>query len=181
MDNGILGGVLGTPISPPAMRDKIVDQIFDPKSENAQSGKAVAEALNTKMDTFGDVIVKDLKDGTFNITLNLSNENTPIVRDLIIEGVYENLKMNGVTFIDIMNADVQTGQISSGSTITAEVGMFSLTPTTDKSAENMLTNKGYVDDSIGNIEHALDTVVGDIESALDSIIAIQEQLIGGAE
>ena len=47
MDNEIIGGVTGTPIAPGAMRERIVDQTYNPESENAQSGKAVAEALKT--------------------------------------------------------------------------------------------------------------------------------------
>lgn len=47
MDNEIIGGVTGTPIAPGAMRERIVDQTYEPESENAQSGKAVAEALKT--------------------------------------------------------------------------------------------------------------------------------------
>lgn len=46
MDNTvIIGGTTTTPLSVDAINEKIVDQDYNPESEHAQSGKAVAEAL----------------------------------------------------------------------------------------------------------------------------------------
>ena len=54
----------------------VIDQTYDPTSENAQSGKAVAEAVETKMDSFGTVSPDK---GT--ITLNGECSGTRIVSE----------------------------------------------------------------------------------------------------
>lgn len=40
-----MGGVTTTPLATNTIKKEITDQTYNPKSENAQSGKAVAEAL----------------------------------------------------------------------------------------------------------------------------------------
>jgi hypothetical protein len=143
----------------------VADQTFNPSSTNAQSGIAVAEGIKGEVDKFGIMTINDLKDGTFNKRLDFSDPNiTPIVRNLTIASVYEKIEFETPALIQGLNTTIYFQVIESTS------GVYSDRPTTDMSSDNMLTNKGYVDGKIG-----------DIESALDSIIAIQEQLIGGAE
>ena len=45
----IMGGVTATPIAFDAIKESITDQTYNPESKNAQSGKAVAEALATEV------------------------------------------------------------------------------------------------------------------------------------
>lgn len=42
----IVGGVTTTPMAVSAIKENITDQKYNPESEYAQSGKAVAEALS---------------------------------------------------------------------------------------------------------------------------------------
>lgn len=49
--------------------NKSVDQSYNPQSENAQSGKAVAEALADKMDKFGEVENSTEQGGTTRINM----------------------------------------------------------------------------------------------------------------
>ena len=51
------------------MTDVIVDQVYNPESENAQSGKAVAEAVADKMDKFGEVENSTEQGGTTRINM----------------------------------------------------------------------------------------------------------------
>lgn len=50
-----------------------IDQTYDPTSKNAQSGKAVAEAVATKMDKFADVTIEN--DGMINKKFILDTPN----------------------------------------------------------------------------------------------------------
>lgn len=52
----------------------VIDQEYNPESENAQSGTAVAEAVADKMDKFGEVDDSD----EFDTTVTLSAENSTV-------------------------------------------------------------------------------------------------------
>lgn len=65
-----------------------IDQTYDPESENAQSGKAVAEAVAPKMDKFADVTIEKQGDKIKKVLLDVikntkANDNTSLVFEII--------------------------------------------------------------------------------------------------
>jgi hypothetical protein len=122
---------------------------YNPESYNAQSGKAVAEAISGKMDKFGEV--------------KTNNAPRPNGKEVIADTAILIGAKSSTCFLS------QTGGAAGiysypydGSLNILEVG----TPSDDD--VYAAANKLYVD-----------TAIGSIETALDSIIAIQNQLIGG--
>lgn len=74
-DNIIYGGAVVTPIAPEAIRETIVDQRYDSNSENAQSGIAVAEALNK---------VAVIVNKTDTIITTADNESSFVKNDVVV-------------------------------------------------------------------------------------------------
>ena len=65
-----------------------VDQTYTPESENAQSGKAVAQAVATKTDKFADVTIEKQNDKIKKVLLDVirntkANDNTSLVFEII--------------------------------------------------------------------------------------------------
>lgn len=123
----------------PWKNKKTADQAYDPESENAQSGKAVAQAVSGKMDKFGKVEIDEgytaiTADTDFEL-MSKNNCSTIMVDDNVLSFMADKIYITGL-----------------------------VDPTDDTEA----ANKKYVDN-----------LVGDINTALDSIIAIQNELIGG--
>lgn len=140
-------------------RDAVTDISYNPQSENAQSGKAVAEAIGNKQDKFADVTVD--RDGNVLLTpkkdlqIAANNDNGSVAlvgKSVTLYGDYTNLH-GLVSVLGVLDFGYGNGRISN-------LG--------EPRADNDAVNRAYVDTAIGNIE-----------TALDSIIAIQEQLIGG--
>lgn len=129
----------------------VVDQTYDPNSTNAQSGKAVAEALKNidvsdKMDKFGTVKKSGNNGQTIQLdTLTYLNDSNG-----------QTVAMIGMS-TDELNLNKNLGMMNKKITNLGN-------PTTDTDA----VNKNYVD-----------TAIGSIDSALDSIIAIQNSILGG--
>ena len=128
----------------------IVEQTYNSESENPQSGKAVAEAINTKMDKFGEVTADENGNVTINnnCDLNLKSNNY-----LVFEGKNGLILKTGLMSISANNIDFLNAHLCN----LAE----------PENASDAVT-KNYVD-----------TKIGDIESALDAIIALQNSIIGG--
>lgn len=58
----IIGGVTTTPIAFKTIKENITDQTYSPTSENAQSGKAVAQAIAKLDNTLTQKVDKNLGD-----------------------------------------------------------------------------------------------------------------------
>lgn len=107
----------------------IIDQIYNPESENAQSGIAVAEAVQTKMDKFGEVTQNETSTTIDNDgDLNLKSNNY-----LVLEGG------NGL----ILKGDLITLNSNHINVLGAHLSNLA-EPEDAKDA----ANKGYVDDAI---------------------------------
>jgi hypothetical protein len=127
-----------------------VDQTYNPESSNAQSGKAVAEALKD-IDISGiDVSNKMDK---FGLVFFLANEKDPSKIDK--------------TYLGIDSPELILSQIIEESGEDTSVILKGVS-TPSNASNDAVANKGYVD-----------TAIGDIDSALDSIIAIQNSILGG--
>lgn len=134
-----------------------VDQVYDPVSSNAQSGKAVAPVLQKKLAKWqpnteykvGDVVVGKLFMGYSEVT------NILVCKKVHTSGAE---MMDTVTAVDYWTFEQVVAE-SSNSAVTDGIG-------------NIIT------DTYATKEE-LNTAIGDIETALDGIIAIQNELIGG--
>lgn len=118
-----------------------IDILFNPESENAQSGKAVADALTNVMDKFGEVITTDYGDHTETEVKFNSNRN-------FIKGNGELNIFSDRTIIE--NCFLKDGKLRSNVDISFEtdtgdrINILSPTPHFDLH----VTNKKYVDDAI---------------------------------
>ena len=148
-----------------------VDQTYNPESENAQSGVAVTEALNTKMNKTGSAITGEEEIQLSHITEDEGMEYQASIK-VNNDGITLSAPSSFYNSIDIIGSRVEMYSSYFGTYIhgnelyeESKVRIEDLVePTKDGDAVNL----GY-----------LNTQLGDIETALDSIIAIQETLIGG--
>ena len=116
------------------------DPTYNPESENAQSGKAVAEAVGNKMDKFGDVAVNDsqvvlyVDDGSKTFRIETTQAGTTIVSggQLIL-----NDKGGGVIFSGVSDIDFQHRK---------------LTNVADPAENADAATKGYVRQALGLTE-----------------------------
>ena len=133
----------------------VADQTYNPESSNAQSGKAVAEALenidvsgidiSNKMDKFGNVIP-----GGNTTTVEVSTDG----KDFTLDGGVNTLTLNAMR-VNINNGVY--GVFSGGNeVISADYGNLKLrrliAPTDDTDA----VNKKYVDEAVKNIDVGVD-------------------------
>lgn len=129
----------------------VVDQTYKPESPNAQSGKAVAEAVDNVypfvQDKFSDTVM-------ISQTLGIDG----VTGKYFIFDEYENVYEE--TYAD--NFEVGFNRIVGNNKVDVPVVVGAPTK------RNHSATKEYVDG-----------LVGDIETALDNIIAIQNELIGG--
>ena len=144
-----------------------INQTYNPVSSNAQSGKAVAEALknidisgidvSNKMDKFGRVVNEA---SATKVIVSEDGKNFILYSD----GSLIEIECAGFA----VNCGMLRFKASDYEVISTEDGSLKLTrlvaPTNDTDA----VNKNYVD-----------TAIGSIDSALDSIIAIQNSILGG--
>ena len=156
----------------------VVDQTYNPESENAQSGKAVAEA------------VKDFVKNT-----DYANEETAGVVKVATPTQYFSqgiiIDKFGTLKIDYANED-DIDREAINKPITPQFLKYAVKSVGDG---YYVTEKklGYVEDRISETDQRLTSEIliereridflnenlGDIETALDNIIAIQNSLIGG--
>ena len=143
---------------------KTADQKYNPESENAQSGKAVAEAISNKMDKFGEVEVTDVETLLRVLTdaFEIDGKSHLILKggQLRFESGDGTIKIIGGNFSTNENEFSFVDGETFGIRIPINVGE-------PQKAEHAAT-KYYVDNLVGNIENAL-----------DNIIEIQNSLIGG--
>lgn len=152
MDKTIYGATTATP-TPLG----VADQTYNPESINAQSGKAVAEALadvdlSAKQDKFADVVI---------------NKNTVTVdanKELRIEGIETSLSLG----FDVAKLEADYEVYIHAKNGNVNVDGNRIRNLADPIFDADAVNKQY-----------MDAAIGDIESTLDSIIAIQENLMGG--
>ncbi|MBO5019579.1 MAG: collagen-like protein [Clostridia bacterium] len=167
-------------------KDAIIDQTYNPESENAQSGKAVAEAIanisvrggnkiefwqpNTEYKV-GDVVVADSLPQqagyTYSIIAVCKENHTS--SDSFIRDLYETTGWNPY----VINANEALYAC-----LDRNGHFIDMTYATKEELQNGYatinhTHNGFVSKTTYN------ETIGDIESALDNIIAIQNSLIGG--
>ena len=119
-------------------KDAITDQTYNPESGNAQSGKAVAEATDYKMDKFGDID----QDGNVKIT----TQNFKI---------YQN---EGYVQVEKGDLNIQSEKkLSFKSTANFEKG--ACVPVSENLDPTAVVNRYYVDLLVGDIETALDGII----------------------
>lgn len=133
-----------------------VDQTFNAESENAQSGKSVAQAVSVKMDKFSELKINEhevtlsVDDGS----KNLSIETTQAATTKLSGGqlIFHD-KGGGVDFIGV-----------------GDIGFYGrrLTNVDDPTEENDAATKNYVDNKIG-----------DISSVFDELHVYAQSLING--
>lgn len=129
----------------PPEAEEMIDQFYSPESENAQSGFAVAEAVATKMDKFGEVIKSDWGVSLDNGSKNLEIKTNPTAT-MVVTGGKLILRDDG------------------GGTIFEGTGSLDFQSRTLKNIDDPIedtdaANKGYVDTAIGDIETALDNII----------------------
>lgn len=113
-----------------------VDQAYNPESENAQSGKAVAQAVETKMDKFGTVF--KFEDEDFSETF--------------VEASSDTLALASANTLIAMNEDVvELVNRKKGGSVKIVVA--------EPTAINHAATKNYVDTQIGDINSILKTLV----------------------
>ena len=110
------------------------DMAYNPESENAQSGKAVAEAVGNKMDKFAEASINN-EDGFTNLT-------TP----------------NVLTITSEQRIDLNARAIFLGSDNVSMLG-FTLKNVGYPTSLDEAANKHYVDNAIGDINSILKTLV----------------------
>ena len=141
-----------------AGKDAVTDQIYSPKSENAQSGKAVAQAVDGSVPKkkmlalgapFPSVLAVDNRlIQTENDTTDVPNADSYQYIDAVPSGVWEDVpNYKGTIPIRDDNGNLFTG-----------------TPKNDVDC----ANKAYID-----------TLIGDIDSALTKLHNYAQALIGG--
>ncbi|MBR4072986.1 MAG: hypothetical protein IKK24_03485 [Clostridia bacterium] len=150
-----------------------VDKSYSPESENAQSGKAVAEALKN-IDVSGiDVSGKMDKFGT--VTSN-GTKYTVEARDAHLN--LQSINAISASFSGVVNmSGLLLNNIASFSSTGANEysnynfikGMRDLTSDDDG---HMAANKNYVDNTVA-------TAIGTIDTVLDRIIEMQNSILGG--
>jgi hypothetical protein len=152
-------------------KDAVTDQTYNPKSENAQSGKAVAEAVASI--TNGKAVIH------IGTVLSAENEGVIVGKDFADECNVGDLYFNNETCELLLITKKNHNQLKDQYNIyfahlytTASATMQELLYGDEPLLLSLLENHN-------NSIVALEKSVGDIETALDSIIAIQEQLIGG--
>ncbi len=136
-------------------KDAVTDQTHNPKSENAQSGKAVAEAVSNLVPKKG-----------------LENPGAPFSSVLAVDNsYYSNGDINGNGFgipidnaykyIDVHDVDYASKRVESASTYARMI------PTRDENG-NLWTGTPIDDEDCANKKY-VDGLVGDIESLLGGI------------
>ena len=132
-----------------------IDKVFNPTSENAQSGQAVAEAVADKMNKFGEVS---------------TDKNTTIVevgtdgKNFTLDGGANALELNAMR-ININNGMYSV--VSGGNkVISADYGNLKLTGLVSPIDDTDAANKGYVTDYVNS-------VIGDINNVLATLVDIE--------
>lgn len=118
-------------------KDAITDQTYNPESENAQSGKAVADAMAYKQDAFAGVTISD---GNVTVTSNGDDTIAFVGKRLVLRGEERGLGLssgNGEITLDGCKLSYLASPIQ----------------------PHQATNKEYVDGLVGDIETALDTII----------------------
>lgn len=156
-----------------------VDQTYKPESENAQSGKAVSEAISAipqpikyiESPPDGDLVnFRDLETGTYILHGYFSpyaNSDISIAATNAFTIVYTTAAGTHLVCINAKNSVVNFMEILADET--AEKGY-----TYTRTNISLMELYGLIDRVT-----TLETQTGDIETALDSIITIQNSLIGG--
>ena len=163
-----------------ADKAEMIDQEYNPESTKAQSGKAVAEAIEDAKDVYmitANAITTD--EGKLVIdedTLSKSVKDIvalchPIFQNKVILRVFQN-----PYYYDFDLTEFRSSDTIQRATFTCVVSNYYFTVefSVDIDGDN-------VNESIRchHIELAMAEVIGDIEAALDNIINIQNTLIGG--
>lgn len=161
----------------------VIDQTYNPSSENAQSGKAVAEAITTKANLSFEKF-----DGEI---LYISSYDEPTEE---LNGYYEVTSIRQIgdgidsPFRWTYNFDHAAG---CGAFFACFYGGLNVGDTVFIKAEYVGVGSYDIDTAVIKVPkdvkdkadktavEALSNTIGDIETALDSIIAIQEEMIGG--
>lgn len=193
----IIGNTTTTPM--------LVDQEYNPESKKPQSGKAVAQALENKLNNLVYKGTPVWRSSTFTVIgthgseFELSGISLPKSNDCVYTIEIDINDFNGVDPEPLLIwAGDQTGIIGSGlpyvKTKTGIAISFKLTKpisSTDtyifgvyydgETEYNKTADFGEVRIYVNDINALLNPIVeiSDIETALDTIIAIQNQLIGG--
>lgn len=147
-----------------------VDQEYSPESENAQSGKAVAQVIEqTKT---------DYKAADKALENRIDDAEKTIENDCLKK--FESTHSSDRAFVQLGNSETIEPIIISKYIY---LGAPSI-PMRDKTSHNFdIGSPTQPNHAVSRkyMENAIAAAVGDIETALDGIIAIQESLLGGAE
>ena len=137
-------------------KDAIIDQTYNPESENAQSGKALSPIFNTKATVFkGTEINGSSPNGIFGIS----------AKELQTAKI-------GDVYVNINTTDVYTCIKEYDGYYTEWVALNKCTSDEYDSQSPMAMSGIAVGEAINN-------AIGDIDAALDAIIALQNSIIGG--
>lgn len=128
-----------------------VDQTYNAESENAQSGKAVAQAIQANTTSFYNPTAGDMD--------SLKAVNSWAVKNAIEANIEQNF--------------------GGSSSIKAQSGSAVVEAIYENASRTYSPTDGFPQSGIA-VAQAIEQAIGNVETVLDSIIAMQESLIGGA-
>lgn len=150
-----------------------IDQTYNPESTNAQSGVAVAEAVNTKMDKTGSNVTGEEAIQLSHITEYEGSEYQARI-SVGDDGITLSAPSSFYSGVNIVGSMVEISSSYFGTHIhgneTHEESKVRIEDLVEPTKDGDAVNLGY-----------LNTQLGGIETALDNIIAIQNELIGGED
>lgn len=171
----------------------VADLTYNPESENAQSGKAVAEATNAKMDKFGEVTTDG---GT--MIIDVTNNNA--ISDTYFKQTKDNyIRLNsGYMDIESMMLTFKSNPLfEKGASLgecniddtTSAVNMLTLNQLLaekediwnrkDSIAEDIAINEPNAYPTVAAVYNFVNEKIGDIEATLDELHNYAEALKGG--
>jgi hypothetical protein len=163
------------------VRKFVVDQVFDPESENAQSGKAVAEAIKNKADkqevakSWHTVLDTTTEEDISSLSISTLPDGTPLNYSKMKLEIYGNTKYTkdgatgSLTRIDFLRPKKWYDYYGLSSSATYTCFLFDTQGSTTFVTRHRVDGKNYIDENrnyqlAANIIGISDIISGSIEN-----------------